>query len=329
MIIFLYGPDTFRSRRKLKEIKDKFIKEVDKSGLNIEVLDGSKLEPSEFEKAISTQPFLANKRLVIIEDLISKNKGQKIQKEILEMLDQKNIESTIIVFWESGLSGSKEKKSKLTAQRSHLLANRLKQERYAQEFNLLEPAEVFAWTNLEFKNRDGKIQPAALRLLVDLVGNDLWQMNSEIDKLLAFTQNKTIATADINSLVKTKLDEDIFKLTEAIGHKNKKVALKLIADQLKSGTTASELLAKIVWQFKNLLLVKEFSQSYGQAYPAQRLTYQLGLHPFVIKKTLTQIKNYQLETLKHIYQHLLKIDYQIKTSQANPEVLLDLLIIKS
>ena len=53
MIIFLYGPDTFRSRRKLKEIKDKFIDQVDKSALNVEALDGTKLEMADFEKAYS------------------------------------------------------------------------------------------------------------------------------------------------------------------------------------------------------------------------------------------------------------------------------------
>ena len=71
--MFLYGPDTFRSRRKLKEIKQKFIADVDKSGLNIEQLDGENLDLVNFEKAITSPPFLAKKRLVIIENVISKN----------------------------------------------------------------------------------------------------------------------------------------------------------------------------------------------------------------------------------------------------------------
>jgi len=331
MIIFLYGPDTFRSRQKLKQIKDKFIKEVDKSGLNIETLNGSTLETSEFEKAVSTPSFLAKKRLVIIEDLISKNKGQKIQKEILEALDKNGLKDTIIVFWESGLDGSKSKKSrsKTSAKRSNLLFNRLKKEEYAQEFNLLAEGGVYRWTAAETKNRGGKIEPQALRLLTDLVGNNLWQMNSEIDKLLAFAKNQSITVAAVESLVKTKLDDDIFKLTDALGQKNKEVALKLITDQLKSGTSPTELLAKITWQFKNLLLVKNFVEKNGDGYPSGRLTYQLGLHPFVIKKTMAQVKCHDPASLKKNYQRLLSIDYKIKTSQVDPEVLFDLLVIKS
>src|SRR3989344_1210892 len=260
MIIFLHGPDTFRSRQKLKELKEKFLKDVDPAGLNLESLNGAELEIPDFERAVSTQPFLAKKRLVIIEDLISKNKGQKIQKEILESLDKNGLKDTVIIFWESGLDGKKVKKqrSKISAKRSNLLFNRLRKEKLAQEFNLLDEAGVYRFTAEEFGKRGGKIGRQALSLLVDLVGNDLWQMNSEIGKLLAFAKNGEITVSDVENLVKTKLDEDIFKLTDALGQKNKSRALKLIADQLKSGTMPTELLSKITWQFKNLLLVKGF-----------------------------------------------------------------------
>lgn len=328
MIIFLHGPDTFRSRRKLKQIKDKFIKEIDKSGLNIETLDGATLETSEFEKAVSTPSFLAEKRLVIIENLISKNKGQKIQKEILETLSKNGLKDTIIVFWEEGPNGSKYK-SKTSTRRSNLLLARLKKEKYAQEFNLMTENEVYHFATAEIKDRGGNIEAQALRSLTDLVGNNLWQMSSEIDKLVAFAKNKPITVDDIQNLVKTKLDDDIFKLTNALGQKNKKMALKLISDQLKNGTSPIELLSKIIWQFKNLLSVKSFIEENGDGYASNRLTYQLGLHPFVIKKTLSQVRSHDLSDLKKNYQHLLKIDYKLKTSQINPEVLFDLLVVKS
>lgn len=329
MIIFLYGPDTFRSRQKLKQVKEKFIKEVDKSALNIEILDGQKLEVQEFEKAVSSPPFLAKKRMVIIEDLISKNRGQKIQKEILEALKKDSLKDTVIIFWESEPAAGKKSRPKISAKRSSLLLSRLKKEKLAQEFNLLGQSAVYRWTGREIAARGGKIKPAALKLLTDLVGNDLWQMNSEIEKLIAFVKNKEIDVPDIENLVKNKLDEDIFKLTDALGLKNKSLALKLISDQLKSGTAPTALLSKIIWQFKNLLLVKGFIEKNGQGYSNQRLGFQVGLHPFVIQKTSRQIGNHDLNNLKKIYNHLLKIDFQIKTSQAEPEVLFDLLVMKS
>lgn len=329
MIIFLHGPDTFRSRRKLKEVKEKFIKEIDKSALNIEVLNGEKLEPHDFENAIFTPPFLAKKRLVIIEDLISKNKGQKLQKEILEILDKGKLEDTVVVFWEGGAGSQKKSKSKLSSQRSKLLFARLAKEKFAQEFKLLGENEVYHWTEAEIKARQGKIKPDALKLLTDLVGSNLWQMSSEIDKLLAFVKGQEITLEEINSLVKTKLDEDVFKLTDALGQKNKAAALKLISDQLQSGTAPTELLAKITWQFRNLLVVKGFTEANGSGYDPSSLSYQLGLHPFVVKKTMAQVRDHSFTELKKNYQALLKIDRQLKTSQLDPEVLFDLLVAKN
>src|SRR3989338_3333538 len=59
VIIFLYGPDTFRAREKLNSLKEKFIREVDKSGFNLAALDGEKISIDEFNKAVATQSFLA------------------------------------------------------------------------------------------------------------------------------------------------------------------------------------------------------------------------------------------------------------------------------
>ncbi|MBI3627096.1 hypothetical protein HY224_03555 [Candidatus Uhrbacteria bacterium] len=57
MIFFLHGADTYRSRQKLKEIKDKFRKDVDPSGLNITVLDGAKADLDILSRAFMSAPF--------------------------------------------------------------------------------------------------------------------------------------------------------------------------------------------------------------------------------------------------------------------------------
>lgn len=332
MIIFLHGPDTFRSRKKLKELKDKFLKDVDKSGLNLEILDGEKLEIADFERAVSTLPFLAKKRLVVVEDLLSKNKGQKIQKEIAETLKKNKLAEVIVIFWESADFSGKAKKikgKKSTAPRTHVLLPILLKEKYAQEFKLLSQPEVYRFAEREFKNRGVKIQSPALKLLGDLVGNDLWRLSGEIEKLSAFAKGKEISLNDVAALVETKLEEDIFKLTDALGQKNKKAALKLIADQLKAKSSATELLGMITWQFRNLLLVKSFMEQNGGGYGSSAMSYQLGLNPYVAQRASAQARYYQISELKKIYQNILQIDYKLKTSQINPEVLFDLLVIKT
>ncbi|OGY49470.1 MAG: DNA polymerase III subunit delta [Candidatus Buchananbacteria bacterium RIFCSPHIGHO2_02_FULL_45_11b] len=332
MIIFLHGPDTFRSRQKLKELKEKFLKDVDPAGLNLESLNGAELEIPDFERAVSTLPFLAKKRLVIIEDLISKNKGQKIQKEVAEILEKHKSEEVIIIFWEGADFSGKAKKArgkKPAAPRIHVLLPLLLKEKYAQEFKLLDQGNVYRFAAEEFKKRGAKIQNSALKLLCDLAGSDLWRLTGEINKLSAFARGQEITPADIANLVETKLEEDVFKLTGALGQKNKNASLKLIAELLLAKSSATELLGMIAWQFRNLLLVKSFTQENGGGYDSYRMAYQLGLNPYVAQKTAAQIRYYQIDELKKIYQNLLQIDYKLKTSQIDPEVLFDLLVIKN
>ena len=325
MIFFLFGPDTYRSRQKLNEIKAKFIREIDQGGLNLEVLAGKNLTPANFENAVFAAPFLAKKRLVVAEGLLSESRDAKTQKEILAILKKDVPKDTVLVFWESEINAKKGKKKKDDAD----LFSFLKKTEFIQEFNLLDAAGVQRWLNQEIKNRRGKIEPAAIKLLSDLVGNDLWRLNAELDKLIAKLRGKIITQNDVSDLVQIKLEENVFKLTDALGQKNKPLALKLISDQLKSGVSPIELLAKIVWQFKNLLLVKEFSENFGFGYQTERLTSRLGLHPFVIKKSQEQAKFYSLPDLKKTYRQLLETDYKLKTSQIDSEVLFDLLIAKS
>lgn len=58
MIIFLYGEDTFRSRQKLKELKDKFIREVDPTGNGIVSLAGESLMIEGLSEAIGARSLL-------------------------------------------------------------------------------------------------------------------------------------------------------------------------------------------------------------------------------------------------------------------------------
>jgi DNA polymerase-3 subunit delta len=320
MVIFLYGPDTFRSREKLKTLKAKFVREIDKSGLNLAELDGKKLELQEIKKHVSALPFLAKKRMVIIQNLIAYKPSKQLQKSVIELLKDKSVTQTIIIFWEGELSG--------TETRSNLLFKKLVLEKYSYQFDLLTGWPLKQWYQKKIAELGTKITPAALNLLVDLVGNDLWQADSELKKLAAFCKYKTITPEVVKLLTKNKLEENIFMLTDALGQKNKKLALKLISDQLNLGTAPTELLAKMIWQFRNLLQVKDLLDDTPRL-SSYQIASQLNLHPFVAKKTLGQIGNFQLDELKSIYQNLLEIDHQIKTSQGEPETLFNLLVVKS
>ncbi|MFA6534528.1 MAG: DNA polymerase III subunit delta [Patescibacteria group bacterium] len=320
MIFFLYGPDTYRSRQKLTEIKQKFLVEVDKSALNLAILDGAKLRPADLNSALATPPFLARKRLVVVTGLLSRKKnkeeseGEKEDREaIIEILKRDNLlKDVILIFWEG------DKVDERTA-----LFKRLNKEQYAQKFDLLRDAELLTWLKVETKKRGGVFAPGAGEKLVESVGSDLWQISSELDKLIAFAAGEAITLAQVTSQVKGKLDDNIFNFVDAIAQKNQKLAQKLLSDQLDSGANELYLLSMLIRQFRILLQLQDLGNV-----NKQQAAVALKLHPFVIQKALPQVRNFSPQKLRQIYRQLLETDIKIKLTVAEPRVLFSLLLVK-
>jgi DNA polymerase-3 subunit delta len=317
MIFFLYGEDTYRSHQKLNLIKNKFLAK-DKSGLNLVELDGAKILYKDLKKEFTSAPFLYDKKLVIVNNLLTKNKQIKLFDELNDLIKSKNIPKFIfIIFREEGKPDARKG-----------LFKTLKKEAQTEEFACLTGNQINRWIINEIKARGGEIEIPAVNRLAAFVGSDLWQLANEIDKLLAY--NNKITVDNVNLLVNAKVDDNIFKAMDAISVKNKKLAMQLIRQQLKDiGNDVGYLFNMIVRQFRILIQVKSFCQS--RSFPLgggdiQKIASALKLHPFVAQKTLMQAKNFKLEQLKNIYTKLMEIEYKLKTSQADPAVLLDLLV---
>ena len=100
MIIFLYGEDTFRSRRKLNELKDKFLRDVDPNGTSLQVVDGEVARIEEIGELVGPASLFSRKRMIVIEHIFN-NKDQTIFEELFAYLKNKGIADNIIIFWDS------------------------------------------------------------------------------------------------------------------------------------------------------------------------------------------------------------------------------------
>ena len=317
MIIFLYGEDTFRSRRKLKEFKDKFLSEVDPDGNSLLVLDGEKANIGQINEAVAAPSLFSRKRMIIIERLFN-NKSKSVLDEACDYFKkiEKKDNENIVVFWDEvkahGLGKNK-------------LFIFLKNQRFAQEFKPLSNTEATRWVVKEARQKGAKIsQQAALRLTA-FFGSDLWQLSQEIEKLTNFKnsqqaalikdgQEAEIGVSDIEVMVRGSVDENIFALTDAISHRNKARSLELLEKEIDSGAADSYLLHMIMRQFKILLQVR---QAIENGMSSRKIINDLKLHPFVVQKSLAQARNFTLIGLKNILNKLLAIDRKVKVGQAD------------
>jgi DNA polymerase-3 subunit delta len=322
MIFFLYGEDSYRSRAKLKQIEERF-KKTDKSRVNFIRVNGERTPWKNIEREILAPPFLHNKKLVVVENFLKK-RGQKFDETVAFLKEGKISDGTFVVFWEG------EQPDERTA-----LFKLLARSEQSEKFDLLEAAKLNKWIDKAAAERTIKIDRRAAEMIGKLVGSDLWQISGELDKLSAYVRqrkenNNFVTAEDVALLVKGNFDENIFSLTDALGAKNKKIVFKIMNEQIEAGLEVGYIFAMLVRQFRIMLQIKELVAndfpflSPGDPSVKQKIAMELGLHPYVVQKTLYQIKNFSIAELKKIYGKLLALDMKMKRGNFNPRAFLDL-----
>ena len=308
MIIFLYGQDTYRMQKKLTEIIETY-KKAHKSGLSLKYFGGENFNLNEITNEAQMVSMFEEKKLIILKNPLSASNNDGL----LEFLKKtKNSESTNIVVYE-------ENKIKASGSLSKFLKNNAK----VQEFLPFEGEKLKNWVRKEFSAYKAEVAPGVVEKLINFVGNDLWQMDNEIKKLVNYKSHKHIEEKDIDLLVKPKIESDIFKTIDAIAQKNKKQALVFLHKHLEKGDNPLYLFSMINYQFRNLLIVKDLIERNRPYYAILKTA---NLHPFVVKKSYEQAGKFSFPELKKIYQKIFQIDLAVKTGKINPETGLDLLL---
>jgi len=314
MIIFLYGPDTYRSRQKLNEIVEHY-KEIHKSGLDLKFLDLEEKDFQDFKNEAQIASMFSEKKLLVLKNAFE---NFDFKKKFSAEIEKFAKSEEVILLYEEEIKKDN-------------FFQTLKKFSEYQEFQLLDGERLKNWVKKEFRKYQAKIDSAVLEKLIEFVGNDLWQMANEIKKLVAYkTGHNQITTVtklcpeiereDVELLVKSKIEIDIFKTIDAIAAKDKKRAIKLLKAHLEKGDSPLYLLSMINFQFRNLLIIKDLIEKNLSPYSFT------NLHPYVIKKSISLLGKFSFSELKKIYQKIFEVDLDIKTGKIEPEMALDLLI---
>lgn len=299
MIYFLYGPDSYRSKEKLNEIVSGY-KKVHSSGLNLVYFSADK-SYEDFMNIFKISGMFAEKKLVVLKNLFG---NKKFQESLLENIKSLESAKDIIIIFEEDKVDERLK-----------IFKELKKQVKCQEFELQDGVNLKKWLSVELTKNNSKMEPMAEDLLLNFVGNDLWQLHNEVMKLSSFKINKVITAEDVKLLVRPKIDNDIFRTIEALASKNKKLALDLIQKHIENGDHPLYLLSMIAYQFRNLLILKE--AGYAK---------KTGLHPFVVQKTMPLCAKFSMEDLKKIYWKIFEMDADIKIGKIEPELVIDMLV---
>jgi len=325
MFYLFHGEDEFSRSETLAAFKEK-MGDPGLAELNTTVFDGSKVTLGELQHACDSVPFMADRRLVIVEGLLTRleSKGEERalsawQKEYLEGLTQylKHLpETTRLVFVED----------KAISQNNPVHRLALAEKRgHVKEFKPPQGRELNRWIEERVRKKGGQISPAAVEELAAFVGNDLRLLDQEIEKLVVYAgQVRPISEEDVRLLVSYVQEANVFEMVDALGQRDAQRAAKLLHQLLDAGEHPLALLGMIVRQFRIIIQVKELSE---RGLSQQDIAARLRLHHFVVKKAMRQAINFSMEQLEAIYRKLLETDMAIKMGQMDEVLALDMLVV--
>jgi len=238
MVFFFYGADSFRIRQKVNSVIEGY-QAKHKSGLNFGRFDFG--EPEEFSRLknfLDSYSMFAEKKLAVAGGLFGA--GKDAQEDFMEYLKNSDVlktqEKFLVVAQELALSDDKKSKQKYALKNNQEIFKALTNKTVkVEEFDYLAGVKLEAWIKKEVESVGTKIDTGAIKKLAVFVGADLWQMKNEIDKLVVFANGGAIKESMVDELVKSRIDNDIFKTIDALASRNKQLALTLLHRHLAEG----------------------------------------------------------------------------------------------
>jgi DNA polymerase-3 subunit delta len=329
VIYVFHGPDSFTLHEALTELKT----ELDGDGMlstNTATFEGGQPRPDELLAVCGTLPFMGTHRLVLVEGLLTRFETPRGRRRAggqagppgrrpdltpwrdlpaaLESLPP----STTLVFVDGDISGD------------NPLLQLLSPLAQVRRFPRLGQRDLPGWIQTRARREGVAISPAAVRLLADLVGNDLWALWQELRKLALYAAGRQVEEEDVRALTVAGREISVFALVDAVVEGRPDPALRLLEHLLDQGAAASYVLAMIIRQYRNLVLAKEMLR---QRRPAGEIGERLRITSrFALGKVVEQAGRYPLARLEASYRRLLEADASIKAGIYREELALELLV---
>ena len=205
-------------------------------------------------------------------------------------------------------------------------------------FEILEGgARVFEVANLQgaklrerlesrIRNAGCTIDRAAVDFLLDLYGNDLARLNSEIDKILLFVSQPAEITLEmISALAGFRREHSVFEFLDALTVKDEVRALRLAGEFISSSSDALPAISLFARTLRQLLQIKELTGDAGVSEIGRRVGLY-GTSTFQVEKKIEQAKRFSHSALALALQRLAMLDDRIKSSSIDKALFMEMLI---
>jgi len=294
MISVLTGENSFALERALHARTAEFVERY--GDLALERVDGQEAEYEKMREALTSLPFLASRKLVVLRE----PGANKDFVAVVESLVSEIPETTEVVIVEA-------KPDKRTAYYKFL-----RSQKDFQEFPELDGNDLAGWLTKEAKNRGGELSLGDARLLVERLGTDQQLLANELEKLLLYEPK--VNRSSIEQLTTASPQSTIFQLLETAFAGNGRRTLQLYAEQRSLKVEPAQIIAMLTWQLHVLAIIKAAGER-----SAEQIAKEARINPYVVRKSQAIARSLSTAQLKQQVASLLNIDMRSKRTNLDAD----------
>ena len=272
------------------------------------------LEETLLEKALEdldTYSFLTPKKVIIIKNIeaINQEDFAKDIKHLFQYLDNPNPDNLLIIT-------------------SKKLNNVLKITKELKKKCEFIQVSINPDTFIKNELKDYKLESGVQKLILEYCKDDITKIKNECIKLKTYKfEEKEILKKDVEEICLEKLGdatELTFSFSRSLAEKNKKDALLKYKELLKHNIEPYSIVGLLASQIRILYQVKTLEE---QGNKHTEIANILNKKTFYIQKTSELTKYYSKQELLELMIKLENIDIQIKTTDLDPNSLIELFIL--
>ncbi len=321
MIYLMTGKDDFSKREFFEQLKAK------EAGADVLIFEGEG-SSKDILQATSEQGLFSSKKLFKITNFFS---GVNEDFQLDAFLAALAHSGNTYVFIEDALDKRKKQSKAVTGDKRIT----------AKDFVIPSGPAFSKWVGDRAATYKATFAPKALEQFLSRLGMgqgefgdelyDLWQADSELQKLATYAAGNAITTEDVAALVSENIAEDIFAVTNAIANRNRPAAITSLVnymDRLPGNDEKAKIISisgVLAEQFRGVLVVQGMAE---QRVPDAAIASDTGYTPgriFMYKKIAKQFSQAKLISA---LQKLEILDTEIKTG-SSPAALQFLMIVQS
>ena len=310
-VYFCYGDEPYL----LNQIPQRFkyaVLDENSFDFNYSLFYAGNADINTIKDSIETLPIMAQSRLVIIKNAQDFKESEWAE---LESIFENPVDSTVLVLMADKVD--KRKKSiKLLLDKS-----------VAAEFKKPYDNQIPQWINYLAQNYDLAFAPQAIHRLHRLVGNNLTELDHQVEKIKNYLgSKKQVDLADVNDVVSHSKEESVFDFTRAIGLKDRVTALEQLVSLFDQGENEVAIVAMLARHMRILLTVRS---GMDQGLGGPKLASLAQVPAYFIESYCDQARLWSVKKIEEAIIILSDTDKALKSSPLSSHIWLENLVLKS